>query len=160
MTKLKNKKIRVIIILFVSVVLVLSIVIPTIVNVPQSKKSSNILYDITGVSIGYVNVSNYAAISNISLSKVYTSNPFDISLNFPTNFSLKFIYITTPHFRVNQFLFKYNDYYFNGSGQGSFIGSTASTCASLNIIVYSSISSFSGVLSIHLVGNVPPTVIY
>lgn len=160
MTKFKNRKIRIIIILLVSTVLVLSIVIPTIVDIPQSQKSSNVLYDITGVSLGYVNVSNSATIWNITVSKVYSSNPFSISFNFPTNVSLKFIYITTPHFRVNQFFFKYNNYYFNGSGQGNFVGSTVSSCASLNIIVYSNILLFSGVLSIHLVGNIPPTVIY
>ena len=162
MKKNSIRGIEIVIIIVVLILLVLYAIIPNFECLDQSKSSEHISYKFTDISIGFVNVSDVPVVWNRTSGNIFSTNPFNISFTFTRNITLKYIYIADSQFRVNKFYYSYEKYSFNGSGQGNFIGSiiTDYSYATVNITIFGNVKEFDGNLSIHLVGNVPPNIVY
>ena len=91
---------------------------------------------------------------------VYSSSEFNVTIFFNSNISIKFIYTQTSGFRVTGWKFSYNDYTMTGKGQGNFTGTFSENIGILNVTFSTPTGYYNGNLALHLVGNVPVTVIY
>lgn len=114
---------------------------------------------INNICMGEVGIDyNYTTI--IFPHTVYSSSEFNITVFFYSNVSIKSIYTQTSGFRVVHWIFSYNGYIMKGQGQGNFTGSFAENKGVLNVTISTPASYYNGNIGLHLVGNVPPTVIY
>lgn len=91
---------------------------------------------------------------------INSGSDFNVTIFFNSNISIKYIYTQTSGFCVAGWSFCYNTYVEHGSKQGDFTGTFARNIGILNITINSPKKYYNGIIALHLVGNVPVTVIY
>ncbi len=123
-------------------------------NNPKIYKDS-----ISNIYVGQVCVDyNYTKI--IFPHTINSDSNFNVTILFNSNISIKYIYTQTTGFCVSGWSFHFNSYTENGTKQGKFIGSVAENIGMLNITIKAPDYYYTGYISLHLVGNVPETIIY
>jgi hypothetical protein len=114
---------------------------------------------INNVYLGEVGIDyNYTGIS--FPHAVYSSTDFNVTVFFHENISINAMYTQTIGFKVMHWTFIYNDYTMEGGGQGNFTGTFVENMGVLNITLDAPSGYYNGNISLHMVGDVPVTVIY
>lgn len=122
----------------------------------HNKKYKDSLND---VCLGEVGVNyNYTKINFPHI--VYSASEFNITIFFNSNISINFIYTQTNGFQVTGWAFHYNSYTMTGKGQSNFTGTFTENIGVLNVTLKAPIKYFNGDVSLHIVGNMPVSVIY
>lgn len=138
------------------VIFILIFVIIFSINIDYHKTYND---SIKNIYIGEVGVDyNYTKI--IFPHLINSDSNFNVTIFFNSNISIKYIYTQTTGFCVAGWLFHYNSYTEKGVKQGDFTGTVAESIGMLNITINSPKSYYNGSIALHLVGNVPTTVIY
>ncbi|ARD84906.1 hypothetical protein FAD_1025 [Ferroplasma acidiphilum] len=145
----------------ITFILVFIIIMSGYIYYHNFDENNNKIYNdsISKINVGQIGIDyNYTKI--IFPNTVNSNSNFNIIILFNSNISIKYIYTQTSGFCVSEWSFHYGSYTENGTTQGEFIGSVAENIGILNITIKAPDHYYNGYISLHLVGNVPETVIY